>query len=233
MFTFEHWLWILLCTAFTLVMTLIAKKRNMSLKTAGYIMTGISIASEFSKMMTHMIPNPLGGMSLDPEALPFHLCSMMLFGVFYITFGKDGKLKQTIINFIAVMGILGSICAILIPTDGTSFLTAEAYQCFVYHGGLLWFGVYLIVSKNAQLNFKTYINNIVILLSIVFILIYVNGALINYGVNFLFIVRPPVEGLPILNLNHGWYAYFFTVIGLGLTVITLFHLPFIIKEKRK
>jgi hypothetical protein len=45
-------------------------------------------------------------------------------------------------------------------------------------------------------------------------------------------MKPPMEGLPLLNLNHGWFVYFFTIVLLGLVLITLIHLPFMIKNRK-
>ncbi len=233
MFTKEHFIWIGLCILFVSLLSYISKKKNFSLKTAGYIMSAISILSETSKIMGDMIESEKDGCVLAPTSLPFHLCSLMLFGVLFITFGKDGKAKQIVIDFIAVAGILGSVCAILIPTVGTDFLNIQSYQCFVYHGGLLWFGIYLILSGNSKPCLKTLGRNMIILLLLIWALIYVNSVLSVYNVNFMYLVRPPMENLPYLNLNHGWYIYFLRLVGLGIAIISLFHLPFIIAEKKK
>ena len=45
-------------------------------------------------------------------------------------------------------------------------------------------------------------------------------------------VRPPLEGLPYLNLESGWYAYFLRLIALGAAIVTVFHLPFLVRERR-
>lgn len=231
MITSEHFIWIGLCLAFIVVFSVISVKKRFPLTSAGGIMTAICAASEISKIMSDMIENPKGGMSLDPLSLPFHLCSMMIFAVIYITFGKDGKSKQAVIDFVAVMGTLGSFCAIMIPTNGTDFTTILAYQCFVYHAGLLWFSLYLILTKKANMNLKTMLRNMGILAGLAFLMIYVNGALSAYGTNFMYVVRPPMENLPVLNLDHGWYVYFLSLMGLGIVLITLFYLPFIICQR--
>ena len=195
-------------------------------------MCTISAVSETSKIMCNIKENSSGGI-LDPGALPFHLCSMLLFVIAFITFGKDGALKRRLINFTAVAGVLGSVCAILIPTNGTDFLTLPAYQCFVYHSGLLWFAVYLIISKKASLGLRAYIGNIVLLLSLVLAMIYINSILSVYDTNFMFLVHPPMDGLPFLTLKHGWLVYFMHLVSLGLFLITLLHLPFIITEEKR
>lgn len=231
MFTPEHFIWIGICAAFVVGMCIFGAKKKLPLKTAGYIMTAICAVSEISKVMSDMMESPEGGMHLDPTSLPFHLCSLMIFAVLFITFGKEGKLKRLVINFLAVMGTLGSFCAIMIPTNGTDFTKIYAYQCFVYHAGLMWFALYLIISGEAELNLKVLFQNLGILLALAFLMIYINGALSGYDTNFFYLTRPPMENLPFLNLDHGWYVYLAHIMSTGVVLISLFHLPFILKQK--
>lgn len=231
MFSFNHILWILLSAAFAYSLVLMFLR--VGLKKAGMVMCGISILSEGSKILSDMVPSTLGGMHLDPQCLPFHLCSMLLFVVFYITFSEDCGKRQAAIDFTSVMGTMGSILAILIPTNGTEFNTVYPYQCFVYHAGLLAFSLYLIVGKKARLGRKAMVRNIVIILVLEVIAIYINGLLATYDTNFLYVVRPPMENLPILNLSGGWHMYFMKITLLGLLAIVLFHLPFVLKERRQ
>ena len=135
MFTGEHLIWIGLCAAFITAMTVLSRRNNWTLRRAGGVMTVICVCSEVSKIMSDMQASPYGGMTLAPQSLPFHLCSMMIFAVLYITFGREGRGKQTVIDFVAVMGTLGSFCALMIPTNGTDFTRIGAYQCFVYRRG--------------------------------------------------------------------------------------------------
>ena len=196
-------------------------------------MTVICVLSEGSKILGNLVESPGGGMHLDPKSLPLHLCSLMLFGVLFIAFGKDGTAKQTVIDFIAVAGTIGSVCAILIPSNGTAFNALDSYQCFVYHGALLWFSIYLIASGHARFGARIYLRNLCMLLSLVLLALYANSILAAYNANFMFLTQPPMENLPYLNLNHGWYAYFFRLIALGLALFTLFQLPFMLQRHRR
>ena len=233
MFTTEHLIWIGICAAFVLFMNLICRRLRLSLRVVSRIMAGICIVSESSKIMSSMLENQSGGRYLDPLALPFHLCSLMLFGVLFIAFGKDGKAKQIVIDFIAVAGTIGSVCAILIPSNGTAFNALDSYQCFVYHGALLWFSIYLIASGHARFGARVYLRNLCMLLSLVLLALYANSVLAAYDANFMFLTQPPMENLPYLNLNHGWYAYFFRLLALGFSLFTLFQLPFMLHRRRK
>ena len=233
MFTLKHFIWIGICIIFIISMLILSKKLKFSLKTASLIMSIICILSEVSKMMSDMMENEYGGMSLNPRSLPFHLCSLMIFVVFYIYLAPSSKLKQVLINFLSVIGTIGSFMAIMIPTNGVQFNEIGPYQCFVFHAGLMWFSIYLLMSKNAKLNLKVYVTNISILAVLAFLMIYINGALSAYGTNFFYVVRPPMDNLPILNLNHGWYVYFITLVFVGISLMTLFHLPFILKKGKQ
>ena len=231
MFSTEHFIWIGLCAAFVAGLLIFSLKSRLSFKFFGCVMVAICAFSEISKIMSDMEESAEGGMVLDPKSLPFHLCSLMIFVILFIVFGKDGRAKDMCINFFAVAGILGSVCAILIPTNGTDFADIRAYQCFVYHAGLLWFALYLICSKRTKLGIASARTNMLILLSLVPVMLYVNSALSAYGTNFMYLVRPPMEDLPFLNLDNGWYVYFLHLVSLGAVIICLFHLPFIIAEK--
>lgn len=231
--TWKHGVWLLLCAGMVGGLLTVSLRRHWSRRRAGYVMTGFCLVSEISKMMAGMLPSPAGGMHLDPLDLPFHLCSLLLFAALFITFGREGRARQIAVNFLAVMGTLGSICALLIPTNGVSFTDPGAYQCFVYHGALLWFALYLIASGQAQLGRRSWLLNLLVLALLSLLMLYVNGALSGYDTNFFYLTRPPMDDLPYLNLSRGWYVYFLRLIGLGVGLVTLFHLPFMAAEARR
>lgn len=147
-------------------------------------------------------------------------------------FWKGWSTKTKMINFFAVVGTCGGIAAILIPTYGVEFNVANVYQCFMYHATLTWFSLYLIRFKHANLGMQAFKNNLVVLFALLVFNLYMNSILAVYDTYFMFIVRPPLEGLPFLNLNHGYYIYLFRVIMLGVIGLSLFHLPFIVKERK-
>ena len=123
--------------------------------------------------------------------------------------------------------------AMLIPTDGVDFRDPLAYQCFVYHAGLVWLALYFLRTRQVDMGRKAYGRNLLILLCLAAIGIYINGAFFVYSTNFLFLTRPPLEGLPYLNLNGGWYVYLLRLAALAVALMTLVHLPFIILERRE
>ena len=233
MFTPNHVIWLGLCALGIVLGLAAAEKKNISAKTAGTVMCAISVFSESCKMMTHMLPSPQGGFALDPNALPFHLCSMQIFIVFFITFAKPSPLREKVVSFSVPAALLGGIMAMLIPTDGVDFRDPLAYQCFIFHAGLVWLALYFIRTRQVDMGRKAYGRNLLILLGLAGLMIYVNGALFAYGTNFMFLTRPPMEELPILNLDHGWYGYFLSLAALAVVLMTLAHLPFMLSERKE
>ena len=206
MFTKEHFIWISICIVIITTLSIISIKKKFSFKLAAFIMAGVSLISELSKIFSHMeFVNGVDvteGMVLDPGALPFHLCSLLIFAFFYLPFAKESKLKTFLLNLVVPIGLVGATLAILMATSGTNFLKPYAYQCFIYHSFMVWFAIYLIGTHQVSLGKKEWLQNILTLSILSIVMIWVNSLLKDYNTNFFFIVRPPVKGLPLLNLNH-------------------------------
>ena len=236
MFTLEHFIWIGICILLIVFLSYISIKNKYSFKKASLIMALISLISELSKIMSDMSfvngENAIDGMVIKATSLPFHLCSLLIFVYFYFPFAKNDKLKKYLLGLVVPIGLIGASLAIIMATSGTDFKTIDAYQCFIYHAGMIWFSIYLISSREVELGKKVWLRNLISLFSMSIVMIWVNGILQEYKTNFWFVVRPPREGLPLLNLNNGWYVYFLTILSLGFSLISLVHLPFMIKEQK-
>ncbi len=234
MFTTEHFIWLGICVAIIAILTYLSLKLNFSFKTSAFIMAAVSLVSETSKILSHMEfvngENSADGMVIDAGALPLHLCSLLIFVFFYLPFCKNEKHKNYLTSLVIPVGLVGSLLAIIMATSGTDFTSSEAYQCFIYHAVMVWFAIYLVAKKHAELGVRAYVRNLVTVGCLAIAMIWINGALQAYDTNFLYVVRPPVDGLPILNLDNGWYAYFGVLILCGFVGITAVHLPFMIKE---
>ena len=232
MFTLEHFIWIGACIILISALSFVSIRFKFSFKVASYVMSGIAVCSELLKIFTHIEYDGERGF-LEPTALPLHLCSILIFVIFYVTFAKESKMKERLKSFLVPISLAGGTLAILMATSGVDFAKPFAYQCFVYHAGIIWYAIYLIATKQVSLGLKAYKSNLVILGSLVFIMLWVNSALSAYETNFFFLVEPPADNLPLLNMNNGWYAYFATIIILGIVLLTSVHLPALIKEARK
>lgn len=242
MFSGLHFCWLAICAAITgglLIWSLLQKWRY---RTALYVELGICAVSElvkvFSRIKVYYNPAYTGGGAgfIEVSALPLHLCSLLIFVIFILSLTKSQKVKSPLLSFFVPVALCGGLCAIFIPNDGVSFSDVKVWQGFIYHSGLVWFSLYLLCTRQVDLKLKAYVTNLTILFTLTVIMIWLNGALQIYylqgycDVNFFFLVHPPLDGLPILNLNHGYAAYLASVIALGFAALTAVHIGPVIKQ---
>lgn len=234
MFTYTHFIWLAISIFIVGIMYIVSKKLSLSLKTVLTIMCIVSVISEVTKILLNMVDGPKGGKILDPESLPFHLCSIQIFFIFGLRFFiTSERTKKALYNFMVPTSLVGATISLLIPTIGTSFMAIQVYQYFIYHAFLIFFGLYLIREKYATFRLKTLFINYGLLIMLMFINLWVNSFLSFAGTNFMYLTMPPMENLPILNLNHGWYVYVTHLFLIGLILMGFFHLPFIIINHKK
>ncbi len=235
MFTTDHFIWLGICALIIAVLTFCSTKFKFSFRTSAFIMAAVSLASEMAKILSHMElvdPKDMSeGMVIEATALPLHLCSLLIFVFFYLPFCKNERAKKYLTSLIVPIGLIGSLLALLMATSGTNFAKPEPYQCFIYHAVMVWFAIYLVLSGEADLGVGSWLKNLGTLGALAVFMIWVNGALGVYDTNFMYVVRPPADNLPILNLDRGWYVYFLSLLACGFVGISAVHPPFMIKEK--
>jgi uncharacterized membrane protein YwaF len=85
------------------------------------------------------------------------------------------------------------------------------------------------------MTWRDYGRNFLLMLGLAFFGMWINSFLAAYNTNFLYLVRPPMEGLPLLNLDNGWYVYIATYLTIVAVVLALAQLPIVLyfNKKRK
>lgn len=231
MFSTNHLILLTFSIAMIISASVLSVKYRLSSRKASVIFLVISIVSEIIKDMVNMIPSEFGGYVLDSEDIPLHLCSIVIFAIIFIVFTENDKLRSNIVSAVTVIGITAPPFALLIATEGAEFDAIITYQYFIYHSALMWYAIHHICTKQVDLGVSAYKRNLGYTLFWIFVTLYINSALSAYGVNFIFLREPPVEGLPILNLNHGWHFYYLVLICIAFISVSLVHVPHIIREK--
>ena len=238
MFTTPHFIWLAISVVIIVGMFLIKNKFNLSFNVILNIMLVMSIASEVTKILCNMMDAPDGrtGKILDPGDLPFHLCSIQIFLMFILKFFiKSESGKQKMLAFMCPTMIIGAVIALFIPTIGVEFTVVQVYQYFIYHAFLIFFASYILKEKLVDWQWSDYPRNLAFLGGFALLCMWINSALSGVlpRVNFMYLVRPPMENLPILNLNNGWAVYFITLIILAVVLIGLFHLIVMLVKNKK
>ena len=241
MFSLNHFLWLLICICLIVLLLYVFKIKKISFNHVLIILVITCFISEFVKNSVNMIAidetNITKGFILDPNDLPFHLCSIQMF--FFIAlkfFVKNEKTKDTLLGFMIPTLLIGGIMAIFIPTVGTSFKNVQVYQYFLYHMMIIFFAIYCLENKIVDYKWTHLKQNLIIMVFLAFFALWINSMLsgVIESPNFFYITRPPMENLPLLNLNNGWYAYFLTLVTLVILLFTSFNaIVMLIYKKRR
>ena len=226
MFTLNHFIWIGICALAVAALLIWDKYTPLPYDKVITALTLGATLSECVKMFSSMIEGYAGGMHLDPRDLPFHLCSIQLFLIYALKFFvKSEKNREKILGFMSPMMLLGGFLAIMIPTEGVDFAVAQVYQYFLYHAMLIFFSLYVIRRRFVRWNVSVLLRNARYLGAAAFFATLMNSMLYsaNEEVNFFFLVRPPMENLPVLNLNYGWFGYIAILLVIAVILIGGFH----------
>ena len=229
MFTLEHFIWLGISTVIFTAMLVIYKRFNLSFEMILNIMLTVSVLSEVTKILCNLQPAPHadGGMILDPGDLPLHLCSIQIFLMFILKyFIKTEAGKEKMLGFMCPSMIIGAVMALLIPTVGVGIDVVQVYQYLIFHTFHIYFAVYTLKEKLVNWTPGVYVRNIGYLGGLALLCTWFNSALSGVlpRVNFMYLVRPPMKNLPILNLNNGWGVYFITLASLALGLMGVFHI---------
>ena len=239
MFTTNHFILLGFCLLIIIGYMHIQKKFNISYRTNLIALFCVGIVCEMLKLMVNMEVHPndvfdTSGAYLTQESLPFHLCSIQNFFVLFLLFFiKRETTKQVLLEFMFPSMCVGASIALFIPTAGVDFKNPQIYEYFIFHTYIIAFAINLVRSKTITITWKTLIRNIGILFGLCIMDLYINSILQDHNTNFMFVTRPPMDNLPILNLNQGWHMYFMKLIIVSVTAITLFHIPFILIENKR
>ena len=233
MFTTGHFIWLgVIAVAIAVAITLI-QKFNASQNVVQKVVFYALIVLKLFHVCLSMKESPDGGFVINQTQLSFHLCSLMIYSVILINVIKNEKFVKMMKSFMVPCMLIGAAMALLIPTEGVNIATPRVWQYMLIHGVLVFYGLYLMIVEKVDLSIKAYLTNLKLLIVVVIFAFLMNSVLEQYNTNFLFLRKPPMEGLPILNLDNGWYVYFISLALVACTLLFAVHIPYIIKKRKK
>ena len=248
MFSVYHLAWLAIDAVFIVLVLRFLKKRQLPLETFLNWACIIAAISEFIKVFANigMVASADGTamhMFMEWRHLPFHLCSVQIFFIFYVRFTESERRRETVLAFMYPTCIAGALSALLLPsiyTNGIrpdqSFTHPIGYQFYIYHAMLIILGIYIATSRQVDIRWKHLRSTLAIMLALSLGAIYLNSAFaypvyegthllsVENTPNFFFTYRTPV-GIALTELWQ-WYVYLAIIAVLMVGVITLFYLPF-------
>jgi len=228
-FTFLAVLW----PAAVILAAFVSRKYGYSRKVV-MICAIIGMLCELEKIFFFMERSPYGyGYRLPPSNLPFAMCPFQIFLIFALVFSDSLEKRRPLLAFMYPMLVGGGAVGMLLQYtyNHHGLLEFATYRFFIYHTMLVFLGFYLYMAQPIRYTIKEYGMAIGLGVVAVIFAIWVNGF---FGwdprVNFLFVVRPPREGLPLLNLDRGWAVYIFQITWIAVSVFTLCYLRVIKRD---
>lgn len=232
-----HIIVLVLCIALIVAASIFL--RNIKFNTAVNIMLVIGVISESIKVFYYIVANEstLNGY-LPKTDLPFHLCSIQIIFFAVLKLFKSEKVKNVLVSFMIPTCLIGGAGALFLPTHSARNAMIVTVQYFMYHSGIIWFAIYNLVSKDFKLTIDGYVSTLIFLFITLFVAIYLNSwiydgrvdanGVATNSINFMYVVGPPVDGLPFLNKDHGWLVYILRYSLLAVTAVTICYIKPII-----
>lgn len=233
MFTLAHFVWLAAIAAAVVAFLLVSQKFNVSHATVQKIVFIVLVILKVFHLSLSMKESPHGGMVINQTQLSFHLCSIMIYAVILINVIKNETFVKVAKSFMVPCMLIGAAMALLIPTEGVNIATPRVWQYMLIHGTLVFYGFYLALVERVDLSFKAYLTNLKLLLAVVMAAFLMNSVLEQYHTNFLFLREPPMDGLPLLNLDNGWFVYFICLALVACLLLLLVHVAFILCAARR
>lgn len=224
LFGTKHLILLAICAVYAVCMIIFLVKKRPSLGTVTKVLLVIGIISEALKVCSYIVENEAEyGGYLPKTDLPFHLCSIQLIFMVILVLSKSDNVKRTLYSFMLPTCLIGGFAALMLPTSSSLNMPVVTVQYFLFHTSIIVFAIYLYISEEFSPEFRDYLTSCLMLFAAFFVAVYLNSWINDYQhpINFMYVVDPPVEGLPFLNKNHGWLVYIVHYAALAYVCITL------------
>lgn len=206
-----HILWIIISLVFIIYFYLRKNKNNeKTLKT-------ILLIYGFGSFILELLKQLIWAFNYDPitnivtwnytwYAAPFQLCSTPIYVSLICLFLKKNKLRDALLSYMAYITILGSLATFIYPEDVfVRDILINIHTMFLHCGSLV-VSIYLLISREVKINFKSLLSGYKVFLIFALIaeilnLIVYNSGILNGATFNMFYISPYfISSLPIFNI---------------------------------
>jgi len=162
-------------------------------------------------------------------AFPYQLCSTPLYVLPFIVFLKNGKVRDSLIAFMATFSLFGGLAVYAFPNDVFINIIGINFQTMIHHGLQVILGIFLLVHNRNRLDkvffikaccvFLVLLASAVLLNEVVYASLKANGN--SESFNMFYISQYFDCTLPLLNIIYKEVPYFvfFLIYCLGFILI--------------
>jgi len=239
LFSFQHLMFLaVLVPVAVAAAVFLARKLGFNKKVI-WVCAIVGLLCELQRIFFFIEGTPADGFRLPGSQLPFNACPFQVVLIVILALSQKPQEHRKLLSYMYPMMVCGGFLGTLLAGEALSvhgLSDFATYRFFFYHMMVISLGLYLYLSKPFTYTVREYAMSLFLTFCSMIMGIWANAF---FGwenrANHMFIVRPPADGLPILNLNRGWGVYVFNLSWIGFVLITLCYLPVIVravKEKR-
>ncbi len=242
MFNTIHIVSLIVSAILVVVLTVLLQK--ISFEKVTKLMLFVGILAELIKVFAYTIMNENRLYGYLPKTdLPLHLCSFQVIFLLVLVLSKNENHKRIIRSFMLPTCLFGGLAALLIPiSSAVNHVNIITFEYFGYHAAIMIFALRMLCGRDIKFTVRDYGTCLLLLFVVMFAAMYMNSILYSghsdtnfiyevtdgthtgtvqlANVNFMYTVAPPADGLPLLNLKHGWGVYIVHYMFVCLFAIT-------------
>ena len=245
-----HWLWIGLVVISLLVLFFLRKKYSeKQLKTVLGVYGIVALLFEVTKQIiwsfNYNIETNLVTWDYQWYAAPFQLCTTPIFASIISLFLKDGKIRDSLLSYMAFVTILGSFMTMIIPDSCfTKDILINIHTMWLHCGSFV-VSIYLIMNNVIKVEKQNFINGFkvflifVLLAEILNIWIYNSGILNGETFNMFYISPYFISSLPVFDIIQQsvpfmlYLIIYIVAIFIGAYIVYIISWLFKRKNKKK
>ena len=186
---------------------------------------------------------------LEPEHLPFELCSYQILFIFLLLVIKNETWKKRLCMFMYTTCIIGGFMGIVFSSAVIEFsdmldiiTSVDVWRSFIYHSMLVVLGIYIGYNEECDIHFRDIKWTFIILIALDCMTFYLNSAmtipyyqgddLVGIGnvVNYFSSYNNPL-GIVMRN-KYQWIIYLGIRFLLAIILMILVNLPLLKKERK-
>lgn len=117
----------------------------------------------------------LGSWHYGWGSFPFQLCSTSMYLLPFAVWLKDGKLRDSVLSFLALFSFFGGLCVYVFPNDvfHTDLLGVQI-QTMVHHGLQIVIAIYIVAHERRKFNIKFFLISIPLFIEVVLVAMALN-----------------------------------------------------------
>ena len=175
-------------------------------------------------------------------AFPFQLCTTPIYVSLICYFLKKGKIRDSLLSYMAFITILGSIATIIIPTSCFVEDVLINIHTMWLHCGSLVVSIFLLMNKEVKVNINNLLKAISVFIIFVLIALFLNILVYNINVlntdtfNMFYISPYFISTLPVFDIIQKYLPYPLFLLTYICVIITgsfiIYGLSYLIRNKK-